>query len=87
MYLFSQAILHLSAYLNHRLEKNFFEYVNALRIQEACRIMEENPHKFQIMQILELSGFNSILSFNRAFVKCTGKTPDDYYRTPSEIDD
>ena len=78
---------YLSAYLNHSLEKNFFEYVNESRIQEACRIMDENPHKFQIMEISELSGFNSISSLNRAFVKYTGKTPGDYYRNSSEIDD
>lgn len=53
-----------------------WEYIISKRIDLAISLMKENN-----MTILELalkSGFNSTANFNRAFKRCTGKTPTEF---------
>ena len=71
---------YLSDYLNNVLNTTFYEYVNALRIRTACEIIDSMTaeNKRSMMDVSEISGFNSISTFNRSFVKITGTTPGQY---------
>ena len=69
----------LSIFLNKHLNKNFFDFINEYRINEAKRLLissERNNHT--ILEILYEVGFNSKSSFNTAFKKFTNKTPTEY---------
>ena len=73
--------LHLSKYyisrlINKRLEQNFNEYINNLRISEACNLLRETDEK--IADISEDVGFGTIRSFNRAFKLIMGISPAEY---------
>ena len=70
--------LHISKYyVSHLLKKKinigFSDYVNSLRISEACEhlLSEEKS----ITEIAYLVGFNTTRTFNRAFIKHAGMTP------------
>jgi len=67
----------LSQLLNDNLQKNFHQYINDYRIDEACRILKENKH-FSIEAIGHEVGFHSRSSFFAAFKKKTGITPSKY---------
>lgn len=73
--------LHISKYyvshlLKSKLDLGFSDYVNSLRISEACNLLLQDD-----MSITEISyqvGFNTIRTFNRAFNKFMGMTPTDF---------
>ena len=71
---------YLSDYLNNVLKVTFYDYVNELRIRTAREIMDTMmpETKRPIIEIAEVSGFNSISTFNRAFVKLMSTTPGQY---------
>ena len=71
---------YLSDYLNKVLKTTFYEYVNDFRIRTACEIIDSMTaeNKRSMQEISEISGFNSISTFNRSFVKLVGKTPSQY---------
>ena len=73
--------LHLSKYyisrlINNRLKQNFNEYINNLRISEACNLLRATDAK--IADISEDVGFGTIRSFNRAFKLVMGMSPAEY---------
>ncbi len=73
--------LHISKYyishiVNQKLGINFNDYVNSIRISNACRYLIEGKHS--MLEISELVGFNTVRTFNRAFVKQIGISPRDY---------
>ena len=73
--------LHLSKYyisrlINNRLKQNFNEYINNLRISEACNLLRVTDEK--IADISEDVGFGTIRSFNRAFKLIMGMSPAEY---------
>lgn len=70
--------LHLSKYyishlLNQKLGKNFREYVNRLRIAQACLLLRETDVK--ISDVSENVGFGTLRSFNRCFKQIMGISP------------
>lgn len=67
----------LSQVINDGLGKNFFEMVAAYRVEEAKRLLKEQPH-VKVEEIAEQVGYNSKSSFNTAFKKISGKTPSEY---------
>ena len=69
----------LSEILNSFLHKSFSTYINDYKINEAMNLMAQNPD-YQITRIALMAGFNSTRTFNRVFVKSTGRTPMDYRR-------
>ncbi len=72
---------HLSQVINTRMGKNYNDYINSRRINEAKTLLEKNGSlNMQIIQIAYEVGFNSKSSFNTAFKKFTGKTPSEYKR-------
>ncbi|MEO7988512.1 MAG: AraC family transcriptional regulator [Chryseolinea sp.] len=69
----------LSQIINETLKKNFFDFVNYYRIEEAKHIFDhpEDP-KITVLEVLYQVGFNSKSSFNTVFKKETGLTPSEY---------
>jgi AraC-like DNA-binding protein len=72
----------LSQVINDYFEKNFFEFVNRYRIEEAKqRLQDPNYENFTILAIANDVGFNSKSSFNTAFKRFTQKTPSSYRKS------
>lgn len=72
----------LSTLINHHMGTNFFNYVNAFRIQKAKDMLGDTSNlKRTVLQILYEVGFNSKSSFNTAFKKHTGLTPTVYRKS------
>lgn len=71
---------YLSDYLNKVLKTTFYEYINGLRIARACEIIDAMTpeNKQSMLEVSEVSGFNSISTFNRSFAKVMGQTPSQY---------
>jgi AraC-like DNA-binding protein len=71
----------LSQVINQHYQKNFYEFVNAFRVEEVIRILHSGALENTTMLGIGLdAGFNSKASFNRYFKKHTGRTPSDYAR-------
>lgn len=76
--------LHLSKYyISHlfgdKLGIRFNDYVNSLRISEACRLLRTTD--LSITEISDSSGFGTLRTMNRAFIKQMGISPSDYKRS------
>jgi AraC-like DNA-binding protein len=67
----------LSKILNEKLNKNFYEFVNYYRAEEAKKQLIENEN-YTILAVAFDCGFNSKSSFHRIFKEFTGKTPGEY---------
>ncbi len=82
--------LHLNKfYISHlfsgRLGLRFNDYINSLRISEACRYLLNSD--YSITEIGSMVGFNTPRTFNRAFVRQMGLSPTDYRKSrKSELD-
>jgi len=63
-------------YFKARTKKTFKEFVNDLRINYACKMLEEN--KISISQISFEAGYNNISNFNRRFKEIKKITPQQY---------
>lgn len=68
---------YLSAYLNNDLETTFFDFVNNYRLEHASVLLKEYP-QMTLEQVAEKSGFNSLSTFRRSFMKKFGCTPHNY---------
>lgn len=55
----------------------FNQYLNMLRINTACGILESSP-SIPITELAEQCGYNSLSNFYRAFRQLTGKSPNEY---------
>ena len=72
---------HLSMLLNEYIGKNFYDYVNAFRVEEVQRRLKDPAYKKQtISSIGGDCGFNSKSAFNRIFKNLTGQTPSQYQK-------
>jgi AraC-like DNA-binding protein len=70
---------YISSIINDKLDKNFYQYVNDLRIQEAINIMNDTEsQQYTIENISRLAGFKSKSSFNKYFKEKTGNTPSEF---------
>lgn len=67
----------LSRILNETYKKNFNEFINAYRIEEAEKLLLEDT-KRSILSIAYEVGFNSKGTFNSHFLKLTGLRPSEY---------
>jgi AraC-like DNA-binding protein len=69
----------LSQAINEGLGKNFFEFINQYRIEEAKRLLTDPADKrITVLEVLYQVGFNSKSSFNTVFKKQTGMTPSEF---------
>ncbi|MGD8401468.1 MAG: helix-turn-helix domain-containing protein, partial [Bacillota bacterium] len=55
---------------------NFSDYVQKVRIDEACRLLHATDLK--ILDVALQAGFKDLKFFYDVFKKITGKTPGDY---------
>lgn len=70
---------HLSQVLNQELGRNFFDYVNDHRVQEAKRLLlDPAKRNLTVLAIGFEAGFSNKASFNTAFRKFTDTTPSAY---------
>lgn len=75
-------VYHISHTINNRFQKNFNEFINSYRIDEAKRkLSEPGQHRTPILDIAYEVGFNSKSTFNNAFKKNTNMTPTQYKKT------
>jgi AraC-like DNA-binding protein len=77
---------HVSQVINAHTGRNFFDYINWLRIQDAQRLLRETDR--QQMHIIEVAytvGFNNKVSFNAAFKKVTGQTPSEFRKSETTV--
>lgn len=63
----------ISGAINRSLGINVSQYVNQLRIREACRQLEETDQS--VTAIMLSSGFQTKSNFNREFRRITGMSP------------
>lgn len=71
----------LSVIINSHYQKNFFEFINYHRIEEAKRLLlDPQSEQLTILDILFQSGFNSQSAFQRFFKRFVGVAPSEYRR-------
>lgn len=67
---------HLSQVINEREGKNFYDYINTLRVEEFLLLASiPESRKYTLLALAQECGFNSKSSFNRYCKKVTGKSP------------
>lgn len=71
---------HLSRSFKKTTGFTFIEYLNSIRVKEAKRLLKET--KKSIMEIAELTGFESQTHFGRVFKQMTGVSPLKYRKQP-----
>lgn len=81
--IFPMSRSYLSQLFNKELGYSFSDYVNHFRVEESKRLLEAEPLA-SIQEIAERSGFHSISTFRRAFIKQTGVIPSEYRRDGNE---
>jgi len=74
----------ISQVINQRSGKNFFDFINSYRCEEAKNLMMTPDPKVTILEILYQAGFNSKSSFNKEFKKLNGNTPSEYRKMVSK---
>ncbi|MGF7216283.1 AraC-like DNA-binding protein [Spirosoma lacussanchae] len=63
-------------YFKSRTQKTFIEFVNELRIAQACKQMLERNENIEL--IANECGFNNLTHFNKLFKRIKGVTPKEY---------
>ena len=59
-----------------RIGMNFCDYLNGLRLSDAISLLKNKS--YSITEVAERSGFSTIRTFNRAFLKQYGVSPSSY---------
>jgi AraC-like DNA-binding protein len=76
----------LSEVINTRFNQNFFDFVNAYRVEQAKRdLIDPQKREWKILAIAFETGFNSKTSFNTLFKKHTGLSPSEFRERMNEI--
>ncbi len=74
---------YLSQIINQKEGKNFFDFINAYRVEEVKQKMEDPKFShYSILGIAFEAGFKSKSTFNSVFKKITGLTPSQYKKQP-----
>ena len=68
---------YLSQLIHAEYDCTFYQYVTNYRIEEAKRLMKEQPD-LKMQDIAEQCGFSSPVVFSRIFVRETGETPSEW---------
>jgi two-component system, sensor histidine kinase LadS len=67
----------LSELLNSHFQKNFANFINEYRVQEAQRLLVDNPDQ-NVLDIAFATGFGSKAAFSTEFKRLTGTTAKDF---------
>ena len=72
---------HISQVINEREGKNFYSYINTLRVEEFIRLakLPENK-KYTVISLAHDCGFSAKSTFNKHFKLVTGKTPTQFFK-------
>lgn len=68
---------YLSQLIKNTYGCNFYQFVTNYRIEEAKRLLRENPY-MKMQDVAEQSGFSSPTVFTRIFAKETGFLPSEW---------
>ncbi len=71
---------YLSSYFNKECKEGFSGYLNRIRIQEACRLLENS--EMSIAEVSSYVGYSDQSYFSRVFKKIIGDTPSTYRKSP-----
>jgi AraC-like DNA-binding protein len=72
-------VKYVSQIINENYEKNFYNFINTYRVEEAMRLLVATENeKYSILGIAQLVGFVSKSTFNAAFKRTSGTTPSEY---------
>ena len=66
----------LCRFFKQRTRKTIFRFLIELRIEHACKMLDEGQYK--ISDIADACGYNNISNFNRQFLLVAGHTPREY---------
>jgi AraC-like DNA-binding protein len=79
---------YVSQIINENYKKNFYNFINTYRVEEAMRLLlEADNEKYSILGIAQMVGFVSKSTFNAAFKRVAGTTPSEYRRKNSTLSD
>jgi len=79
-------VAHLSRVINDLLGRNFYEFVNRYRVEEAKRrLASPRAGGEKLIAVAMECGFNSLATFNRVFKELSGKTPSEYRKNPAAL--
>ncbi len=67
---------HIAHLFKEKLDTSFSDYITGKRIEHACSLLSDNT--LTVAEIAYHSGFNSLRSFNRNFLKHVGISPKEY---------
>lgn len=67
---------YISHMFSDKLQIGFNDYINSLRIAQACRYLKQE--NLSVTEISARSGFSNPRTFNRVFLKQIGVTPSEY---------
>lgn len=70
---------YLSTYIREKYDMNFSTWIASLRIQEAKRLMEENP-EMRLEAVAYAVGFSSLSYFSKVFSRLEGSSPSIWQR-------
>ncbi len=73
---------YLSKYFKSSMKISYTAYLNQLRIREACKLLQKQT--LSISEIAFQCGYDTVRTFNRNFIRITGKTPSAYYIAETE---
>lgn len=73
---------YLSTYIREKYDMNFSTWVASLRIQEAKRLMQENP-EMRLEAVAYAVGFSSLSYFSKVFSRLEGSSPSIWLRNKS----
>lgn len=75
---------YVSNYLSQMLHQTFYDYINQLRIERmSIPLLQEHP-EYKLEYIASRSGFASMSTFRRAFVRLTGQTPGQFSQADAD---
>lgn len=77
-------VAHLSRVINESCGRNFYEFINRYRVEEAKRrLAGPDAGGEKLVAVAMDCGFNSLPTFNRVFKEMTGRTPSGYRKRPA----
>lgn len=71
---------YISHIFRERMNTSYKDFVNQLRVEHACELLEKGT---SITNIAYACGFSSVRTFNRAFLKYMNMTPREYVKNKS----
>lgn len=68
---------HISHVLHERMQMSFKEFVNKLRVEHSCGLLEKGS---SVTEVAYASGFSSVRTYNRAFLRYMNMSPREYMK-------